>query len=107
MRSLLYEKRYHPAFAVTRLVCPSEVSVLPPPLPIVSSMVVSQYTPVMIYAVLAPSHMTYTDYDVITGHILVRKALGRRASEGRLLASHPEVPQLELAGLEVTPNTFY
>lgn len=56
----------------------------------------------MIYAVLAPNHLTYTDYDVITGHILVHKALGRRASEGRLLAFYPEVPLLELTGLQVT-----
>lgn len=53
------------------LVCVSEVSVQEPtplPTPIVNS-TSSQYKPIMIYAVLTSIYMTYTEYDVVTGHI--------------------------------------
>lgn len=53
-------ERYRSAFAVTYRVCVSEV---PPP----HHQLHGQY--IMIYAVLAPIHTTYTEYDVITGHV--------------------------------------
>lgn len=65
----LYEKfavreRYRSVFTGTYLVCASEVS--PPHHQLHGS---SQYTTVRIYAVLAPIHSTYEEYDVIIGHV--------------------------------------
>lgn len=59
----------------------------------------TQYKPMMIYAVLTPIHMTYCIQNKMSSQVtyLVNDALGRRASNDRLLDKRPEVPQLEVA----------